>query len=55
MTLTHAQKKQKAEYEAELQATRLELQEEKSNTTLLRRQNDKLKMEIERINAKLAA
>ena len=53
--LTHARKKLQAEYEAELQAARMDVQNEKANTTLLRRQNDKLKLEIERINSKLSA
>ena len=53
--LAHARKKLQAEYEAELQAVRLDVQNERSNSTLLRRQNDKLKLEVERLNGKLSA
>lgn len=47
-------KKSHAEYEAEVQALKLEVQEERSAGKLFRKQQEKLKEEVERLNAELA-
>ena len=47
-------KKEKAEYEAELHAMKIDLQEERSTMKLLNKQHDKLKIEVDRLNKELA-
>ena len=53
--MSYARKKLQAEYEAELQVARLDLQNERTATAALRRQIEHLQAEMSQISSKLAA